>query len=224
MKTNRMSRMLALALALIMVLCAFTGCGKKNEDQIVGKWQSSLKFSDVMEEALKQEEDAAELFADADFSGIEMLMVMECKEDGTYALNFDQASGEEAVKKMAEVLIPNLKELMRKEVASSTGSDVTDEELDSMLSMMGMESWDDFGDMIMKEINPSEIFSEAAAEGKYMLKDGKLYTSNALDEEITEQSDIDLYELSGNTLKLTSQQNQEDVPDFMKEITFTRVG
>ena len=76
----------------------------------------------------------------------------------------------------------------------------------------------------MKEINPSEIFSEAAAEGKYMLKDGKLYTSNALDEEITEQSDIDLYELSGNTLKLTSQQNQEDVPDFMKEITFTRVG
>ena len=43
-------------------------------------------------------------------------------------------------------------------------------------------------------------------------------------EEITEQSDIDLYELSGNTLKLTSQQNQEDVPDFMKEITFTRVG
>ena len=57
-----------------------------------------------------------------------------------------------------------------------------------------------------------------------MLKDGKLYTSNALDEEITEQSDIDLYELSGNTLKLTSQQNQEDVPDFMKEITFTRVG
>ena len=224
MKTNRMSRMLALALALIMVLCAFTGCGKKNEDQIVGKWQSSIKFSDVMEKALKQEEDAAELFADADFSGIEMLMVMEFKEDGTYALNIDQASGEEAVKKMAEVLIPNLKELMRKEVASSTGSDVTDEELDSMLSMMGMESWDDFGDMIMKEINPSEIFSEAAAEGKYMLKDGKLYTSNALDEEITEQSDIDLYELSGNTLKLTSQQNQEDVPDFMKEITFTRVG
>ena len=51
MKTNRMSRMLALALALIMVLCAFTGCGKKNEDQIVGKWQSSIKFSDVMEKA-----------------------------------------------------------------------------------------------------------------------------------------------------------------------------
>ena len=224
MKKNHMTRILALALALILVLCTFTGCGKNSREQIVGKWATDIDFGSVMEKALAEEEQAAELFGDADFSGISLPLTMEFKEDGTYEVNVDKASGEKAVKQMADVMIPSIKELMRKELASTSGSEVSDEELDSMLAMMGMESWEDFGDMVLSQIDTDQMFDDINATGKYMLKNDKLYTSGAVDEEATEESDAFLCEINGDTLKLSSQQDKADLPDFLKELTLTRVG
>ena len=226
MKNHHMSRILTLALALIIVLSILTGCGKKDEELIIGKWETNINFSDLMEEALKEDAEAEELLGGADFSGITMLMTMEFKEDGTYSLSMDQASGEEAFKQMAERLIPNLKEVMREEYANATGvgpEAVTDEDLESMLTMMGMSSWDDFGDMILGQMDTEELFSEANASGNYKLKGGKLYTTDSLDTEVSDQSEVDLYEVTETTLKLHAQ-DTEDTPSFLKELTLTRAN
>ena len=231
MKKNHVSRILAMAMALVMILCAFTGCGKSSQKQdeslIIGKWQTSVDLAGVMEDALDDSDmtEEAQIFGDTDLSGITMLLNMEFKEDGTYTVSLDNASGEEAVKQMAQRMIPALKEYLRGVYASSTGADasaVTDEELDLLLPQMGMESWDDMSEMIMGEIDTYEMFSEANAAGKYMLKDGKLYTTDSVDEEATVLSKASDYELSENSLKLMSK--GDDVPSFLEELTFTRVG
>ena len=231
MKKNHVSRILAMAMALVMILCAFTGCGKSSQKQdeslIIGKWQTSVDLAGVMDEALKDSDmtEEAEIFGDTDLSGITMLLNMEFKEDGTYTVSLDNASGEDAVKQMAQRMIPALKEYLRGVYASSTGADasaVTDEELDLLLPQMGMESWDDMGEMIMGEIDTDEMFAEANSAGKYMLKDGKLYTTDSVDEEATVLSEASEYELSENSLKLMSK--GDDVPSFLEELNFTRVN
>ncbi len=243
MKMNRISRILALFMALVMVLCTFIGCAKKAPEQvqedaqeeiqeevveevpetIIGKWQAKIDCAEMMKESLEGDE-TTEMFASADFSGITMLLFMEFNEDGTYSLNLDKASGEDAMKQMASRMIPVFKEYLRQEYASAVSvdpSEVTDEELDSLLPSIGVESWDGLADMMMQEIDTDEMFSEANKAGKYLLKDDKLYTTDSVDEEATEQSEVDLYELSGNSLKIHSQ--SEDVTSFLKELNFTRV-
>jgi hypothetical protein len=87
MKKIRMTRVLALAMALVMAL-ALVACGgtksgpkKTDEELIVGKWETNIDFGKVMEDAMKEGGDEAQMLGDVDFSGITMKMNAEFKAD-----------------------------------------------------------------------------------------------------------------------------------------------
>jgi hypothetical protein len=93
---------------------------------------------------MENEEDA-EMLGDIDFSGITMKMAAEFKADGTYTTEVDKTSAETAMKQLVEKLIPALKEVFRQQMAALSedpNAEVTDEMLDGVLSMMGVDSWE----------------------------------------------------------------------------------
>lgn len=231
MKKIRIVRVLAAVMMLAMMLGVFAGCGgkggakqKTDEELIVGKWEAKIDFQQVMEEAMKDSEDA-EMFKDVDFSGITMRMTAEFGADKTYRMDMDKASAETAVKEMVSRLIPVLKNEIRKSMAEGMGvtpEEITDEQLDQMLPYLGVDSWDALGDMMTEGMNTEEMFKDADLDGKYMLKDGKFYS--AQEGEVSEQSESMRYELNGDTLVLHIEDTADDVPDFMKVLTFKRIG
>lgn len=222
MKKNRLTRVLALVLMLAVAACAFAGCGKKPEELIVGKWATVIDFQKVMEAGM--DKDDAEVLAEMDFSGITMNMSAEFRADGTYATEVDKESAENAMKQMIEKLVPALKEMVRKEIAdggSMDPGDVTDEMIDQMLAVFQVKSWDELGDLFVQEMDPEKAFENADFDGKYLIKDGKLYLSHDAESDPAEQEGT---EFSVNARTLTLKLQGKDVPDFMKELVFKRVG
>ncbi len=234
MKKFRMNRVLAVILALVMAL-ALVACGgkggdnksapkKTDEELIVGKWESKVDFGPVMEEAMKEAGDEAEMLKDVDFSGITMTINAEFKADGTYTLSMDKASGEAAMKQMVQKLLPALKEYFRQMMAEQSGGEVTDEMLDQMLALMGVDSWDALGEMLMENMDPEEMFEDTDRAGKYLIKDGKLFLSTDEDEDPAEAEGTE-YKVSEKSLTIHAPQDEdEDAPNFMKELTFARIG
>jgi len=226
MKKIRMARVLAVVLMLTMVVTAFVGCGGKSnktpEELIVGKWESVIDFQKVMESAMESEDDAS-MLEGIDFSGITMKMGAEFKADGTYAVNVDKESGETAMKQMVEKLVPALKEMIKQEIIASgtDASEVTDEMLDGMLAMFNVDSWDALGDMFIEEMDTDEIFGEINSAGKYLIKDGKLYLSQTADGDPAQEEGAEFTVTDKN---LTFKAPGEDTPEYLRELTFNRVG
>ena len=230
MKKIRMTRVLALAMALVMAL-ALVACGgtksgpkKTDEELIVGKWETNIDFGKVMEDAMKEAGDEAQMLGDVDFSGITMKMNAEFKADGTYTIAVDKASGEAAMKQLVEKLVPALKEVFRQMMADQAGGqEVTDEMLDSALAMMGAESWDDLGDMFLQEMDTDEMFAETNKTGKYLIKDGKLYLAEGEDDPA--EAEGTEYKVSDKSLTIeVPQEGDEEVPEYLRNLTFNRVG
>ena len=221
MKNNRMTRLLALVLMLAMMVGAFAGCGgkagdksggskKTDEELIVGKWQTDLDFQKLADSMAAEGE---EMMGDIDLSGVSMKLGIEFKADGTYAVEMDQASAESAMKQLVEKMIPMIKEEIKQQMG---GMEVTDEMMDSMLAMFGVDSWDALGEMFLQELD----LSEANVSGKYLLKDGKLHMSTSADGDPAAEEG-GAYTVSEKTLTLTLPGEEMAA---LKELTFNRVG
>ena len=224
MKKIRMSRVLAVALMLAMMVTAFVGCGGKKSDneKIVGNWETTIDFQKALEDSMDAED--AGMLEGLDFSGITMKMTAQFKEDGTYALDVDKASAEDAMKQMITQLVPALKELIRNEIASASEiepSEVTDEQLDQVLAFFGAESWDALGDLFSAEMDVDEVVKNINTSGKYLLKEGKLYMSTTPDGDPAAEEGSE-YTLTDKTL--TIKVPGDDVPEYMQQLTFNRVG
>ena len=80
--------------------------------------------------------------------------------------------------------------------------------------------------MITEDIKPEDFLADVNMSGKYMLKDGRLYMSNAADEEATEASDVVAYEFTEDgQFKLSAAEGAE-IPEGMEDmlpLTFTKL-
>ena len=76
------------------------------------------------------------------------------------------------------------------------------------------------------DMDPEAIFGDSSSGGKYMLKNGKLYMSDSLDEAADEDADCVSCKLTPATLTLDAAENEE-VPEGLEDmlpITFTKLG
>ena len=226
MKRSIVLRALALALVLMMTAALFAACGQKDEKVILGKWETVVDLSKLGGEEL---EDLTNDIGELDLSGITLKMSVEFKEDGTYTTDIDKASADAALGTLVERMTPAITETLKKSIAESMGMDassLTDEDLDSFMSMAGLGSLEDFVGSITEEIDSDKLIEESVTNGRYQLKDGKLYTTDSVDEQIGEDSDVTLYQLTPTTLTVTPE-NEDDVPESMKgmlPLTFTKLG
>ena len=226
MKKSIILRAAALALAVVMTAVLFAACKPKDEKVILGKWETVADLSKLGGEELEQ---LTTEIGDIDLSGLTLKMSIEFKEDGTYATDIDKASADAALGTLIERMTPAITETLKKAIAESMGMDassLSDEDLDSFMSMAGMGSLADFVGSITEEIDSDKLIEESTTKGRYLLKDGKLYTTDSVDEEVGDKADVVIYELSATELKISAE-NEDDVPEGMKgmlPMTFTKVG
>ena len=237
MKKRRLTRVMTLALALAVALCALAGCGKASKksdaELIVGKWEGSIDIATAIDAAGKamggsgsQAESIVELFKEIDISGISVKMNTEFKADGTFTSEVDGSSYETAMNTLLDRMTENLPEIMRKYVAEAAGvdvSEITDDVLDRVLAGAGVSSWEEFGEMIAQQVKGKDFAGQVEGmkrSGKYAVKDGLLYTTEDPDKDPAEEEGT-AYKVSENSLTLTVRQ---DKPAFELEVTFKRAG
>ena len=225
MKKTTVIRIAAIAVLIALSAVMLTGCAKKDEEVILGKWQAAIDFGKYAGEdmAAMQEE-----IGEFDLSGITMKLNLEFREDGTYTVAPDKDSAVKAVGEIAERIKPAFISMIKTMVAEMSGvdvSEVTDDQVNGLLALMQIGSVDEFVDQMKEDMDADEMVSTGTNTGKYCFKDGKLYFSDS-EEDPADQGDAVKYELSAKELKLDADEGQ-DVPEGLEKLlplVFVKVG
>jgi len=243
-------RLLALALALLMIL-ALTACGAaKNE--LEGTWNAQMDMRRLLVATVDDEMDFDEFgiepFSFGDFlEDCSVDMSFEFKNDGTYTKSVDEASVRQLREVTAKATMEFYYELMVRMLMeqlkeySPNGSFADVEELDAFLtdvlgmgldgaieSSLGM-SLEDYVEEVLGDELWDEVLDGLRGEGKYEAKDGKLFLSDGLNYNIDPEI-YDTYTLSGNTLTLTDNVGGEGISedyaykDYLYPVSFEKAA
>ena len=204
-KMKKITKLIALVLALALVL-SLTACAGKAS--IVGTWKYNLDFQKLMEASgelsAEGNEDNKEL-ADAMiklFEGLNMVLVLDLKEDKSFTLSTDEASLKAAAEKMKERIPDRLKTMFGGE-----------EGLNAMLETSG-QTMDDITESFAEQFSVDDMKLEAT-KGTYTYEEGKLVLTSEDGE--TETMTV---ELSAKELKVTGIEGQEedDMAEALKSV------
>lgn len=189
-----MKKTISVILSVIMVLgmLAITGCGAKNP--FIGSWSGDVDMSDMFNDVM------AEGIGDPTMA--EYIKIDEFKVKMTFtfteksaAFAIDKSSFESAILGIKDDITAGMTNLYQ-DLADSMG--VTLEELLTAAEAGTVEEQVDamFTEEMMEEMFSSDDFS---GESKYRFEDGKLYLSDDMDSEISEDEYME-YTLEGDTL------------------------
>ena len=138
--------------------------------------------------------------------------------NGTYTASADADSLQAAVDSYRPTLEAGLRQ-MYENLLNSYGLDM---EVDELFAEEG-GTFDDMIDEIFEEMNVQDAVEEIESEGKYRLKDGKLFLSDGVDYDIDPEI-YDEFERKGDTLILKNPHRKEADPqeESIYPITLTR--
>ena len=195
MKTGK--RILALAMAILMILALNACGGKKNE--LLGTWTAEVDMAPIMVKEVDDNVDLGdqgiEISSYGEYLGtLPLRITLELNKDGTYTQRVEESSVEDMKTKVTSATIAYYHDIFRLAIVAGlkeAGVDAdlsSDEAIESVLGMSmdealestlgsDMESyvesvmgstWDDLADNLQEE-------------GKYKVADGKLFLSAGLD-------------------------------------------
>ena len=214
MKKN-MSIILSVLLVLALML-SLTGCGEQKK--FVGSWEATIDLTDFINQGIAEDEEMAEYLEMEEFA---LVMKVTFKEDGTYKMYVDEKSAEKAFESAKKDFKQGMNEYFE-DYIDSTGLGLT---VDEVLESSGVDM-----DSLVEEAFGEELYNslvkEMASEGKFEAKDGKLYLSDGLDNDIDED-EYDTYEISNNELKLIESFGDDEEDSIERDLypmTFKKVG
>ncbi len=174
-----MKKLLALLLAVVMIFCLMTACGKDEDDDdddkgstksgVVGTWKATVSAADMGEDM----EDLEGMEEYIDLDDVSMVVYLTFDKDGTYELTADRDS----LEKMMKSLMQGMFDAMAKEFGMSTSD---------LLSSQGVSSIDE----LITDDDLDDLMDEMHETGEYTYEDGVLTI------------DGEEAELKGNTLTL----------------------
>jgi len=215
-----MKKIVSLALVLVMVVAMFAGCAASATDQekLVGTWKGELDMTEAMKESV------GEMAADFELKDFKYTVIYTFTAEGTYKVEADKASVEQAFQVLGDSLSAYLEQSMEAEAAAAGMT------VDDMMAVLGM-SMDEFVDAMLEMIVSEEVIEaaleEEKREGKFVAKDGKLHLSEALDQEISE-SVYDTYTLDGDVLTLTgcvgADEDQAEIADIVYPVVLKKAA
>lgn len=190
-----MKRFASLILVLAMVLCLLAGCGNKEADALVGTWKADVDMTELISSQM-----GADVSQYITLDSVIFTMVLQFNEDGTFSSELDKASVETALNGVLQNVKDGTIAMLEAEIAGM-GLEMTVEE---MLAASGMDL-----DTLMAEMEAQmnlagltdQITAEAAGNGKFDAKDGKLFMSAGL-EYLPDPECYEVYTLEGNVLTL----------------------
>lgn len=212
MKRKALSALLVLALAL--GCCAgLAGCGGGDEaKKLVGSWQAGINMADEINGEFDDDPIMAEHLHVDDFN---LKMNFDFREDGTYTLAIDSDSMTAALAGVKETLRTGLDGYFKEVLAQEGLGDLEGMDLDQVLGSLGVNI-DDMLDELLSEEDFAALAEDSAQEGKYMVKGGKIYLSDDVNEAADDNCGYYAYTLSGSELQLTdsSMESDEDLADY----------
>ena len=201
-KRTVVSVLMLLSMALILVSCGSSG----DKEKFVGTWEANVNLTDFVNEQFQAGfdqvgEDASEYFNIDEF---EFKMLFTFNDDDTYSISVD----EDSLNNSVETIKGNFKDGFTAYVEDMIASMGLEMSVDEMMAMSGM-SMDDvinagFGDEII-----GGMIEEFEVNGNWDAKDGKLYTTESVNDDIDENS-YELYEITSDGIKLSEPEGVED--------------
>ncbi len=195
---------LVLCLAMVFALCACGDSGEKKDGEekevvktdselFVGTWECKVDVTDQLNAELAYE------FADAadyiEFDAVYCVFTLTLKDDGTYELSIgmDKSSQKEFESALEEGLYAYLEDAL---VLEQEQLGMSDEEYEAAyMETYGMtpaELCDETIAQVLDEFDLDDLFGDET-EGNWKAKDGKLFMTDDLDDEISD-GDYDEYE------------------------------
>lgn len=211
---KRTKRFLALVMIMILSL-SLVGCGDDSAD-LYGTWEKTYDVTEAMMDGAGDEY--------ADFNEkIELKMVLEFNEDGSYALHADEEVTEANFTQWIEALAA-----YEAEVVYSTYEEqgFSREEVDEQAQQQYGCTMEEYMLEAAKEsFDVDTLMSNLESEGVFEAKGGKLYMG---DTEIL-ANQYDLYTLEGDTLTINAASEEieaeaAEVPGFEYPWVFTKVA
>lgn len=190
-----MKKLISLVLVAAMLCCVLAGCGNKEADALVGTWKADVDMTELMSEKM-----GADMMEYVTLSDVIFTMVLQFNSDSTFSMTLDEASVETALNGMLQSIKDGTVAMLEDQIVEY-GLEMTVEE---MLAASGTDLDTVFADMEAQMNIPALIeqtISEAAGEGKYDAKDGKLFLSAGL-EYLPDPACYEVYTLEGNVLTL----------------------
>lgn len=202
---------ISLALALLLAAALLTGCGGNEEEALIGSW---TKDYDISQDILSGMDPSLAQYYDFSGTPAHLALDLELSADGTYTMGVKQ----ENLEKLLENIRPVIRDgtlAYAESILAATGLDMSAEEV----FQQSGSSLDELVEEILAEAKNSlsEMGDELSVSGKWKAKDGKLYTTESMDEELDESS-YELYELNGDTLTVYDNTGEGE------DLVFTRVA
>lgn len=181
-----------LSMIMIFTMVILAGCSGSKGAQIIGSWETTIDATEIMKQAVSDEEMSEYI----DFGDCNLKMVYTFNEDGTYKATPDEAATKETFSNMKETYINGITKYFEAQIAKSSLS-VSVEEL---MAESGT-SIDELAEKALGDEAVKNLIDSSTVEGKYEVKDGKLYTTESMDEDIDENK-YETYEMSKDELKI----------------------
>lgn len=211
---KRTKRFLALVMMMILSL-SLVGCGDDSAD-LYGTWERTFNITETMMDGAGDEY--------ADFNEqIELKMILEFKEDGSYAMYADEATTEDNFNQWVDALAAYETELI---YSTYEEQGFSREEIDEQAQQQYGSTMEEYVLETEKEnFDIDEIMSSLSSEGVFEAKNGKLYMA---DTEIL-PNQYDLYTLEGDTLTINAATEEieaeaAEVPGFEYPWVFTKAA
>lgn len=206
----------AVSLALLLALL-LAGCGGGDAAALVGEWSLTIEMADSLNAEWGSDEEMAQ-YLHVDTFPVEMRYTF--SKDGTYACSLDEAAFQASVDRVKAQL---------KEGLLAYGQDIIAQQglegvvtVEDLFEVMG-GSLDDLIDEAFDEDAVSQLMEEAASEGNYEAKDGRLYLSDGVENRV-DPLIYDLYTLEGDTLTLTESVGGDTDMAELYPLTLKKVG
>lgn len=232
-----MKKILSFLLILVMTfsLTVIAGCGensnteepdetatatatatpKTDAELIIGKWEYDYDCGKIMAETMAASEDIGSYVPE------NMSLIIKLNytfnNDGTFETGIE----EDAKTKVKDFLIDLYTQIFDEYFADmATQYSMTLEDLLALMTAdleedIQIETVEDYVKFMFEDADYEEMFPDEMnnSKGKYSIADGKLYTSDSLDEEIDE-TEYTTYTITEDTLVLTGDSEAENTEDY----------
>lgn len=206
-----MKKTVAIILCISM-LCAtmamLSGCGKE-ESKFIGSWKADINMAAALNEGFAEAPEMAEYLKVDKFM---VVMNFTFNEDGTYSCSMDKDSLMTALEGLKDPLAEGMTAYF-KAMFDSEGLDTS---VDESLGSLGIDM-DSMMDQVLSSVDLDSMEDEMKTEGKYKVKDGKLFTTDSLSSEI-DKNKYDVYEFDGEDLKLLEAVGADEDEELMAEM------
>ena len=171
---------------IAIIAAMFSGSPEK---KFYGSWKASIDYTDSVKEKIGTYSSSVS----KDFK-FEIALDFTFNDDNTYKYSLN----EESFDKSKQMLVDEFTVIMKNELKTTLGSTYTDAEIETQFKEYYGKSIKEYTEDLFKDFTYDSVKSTMTGEGKFKVKDNKLFLSDALNHDVDETT-YDIFEEKSST-------------------------